>query len=255
MLHNKFALKDLGSLSYFLSIQVDHDPNGGILLRQTKYIIDLLLKVNIASAKPQPTPMASDLKLMKEGTDIYDNPSLYRSVVGALQYVCITRPDIAFSVNKVSQFMHSPLNEHWQVVKRILRYLLGSSHMGLHLTKCSSTRLLALCDCDWAADPNDRRSTSGVCVYFGPNLISWFSKNQQVVSRSSTEAKYRSLAVAVIEIFWLQTLLRELHVPQNSEPPLILCDNMSIVLLSTNSVLHTRTKHLELDLYFVREKV
>lgn len=254
-LHNRFALKDLGDLHYFLGIQVSKTDSGGLLLTQSKYISDMLTRVNMAAAKPQPTPMAAGTKLSQFGTDKFDNPKLYRSVVGALQYVCITRPEISFSVNKVSQFMHSPLVDHWQCVKRILRYLQGTSTFGLHLQKCSSPRITALCDADWAADINDRRSTTGFCVYFGNNLISWSSKKQAVVSRSSTEAEYRALASVVSELCWLQALLSELKLPPSAEPPTIYCDNMSTVMLSANPVLHSRMKHIELDLFFVREKV
>lgn len=253
-LHSRFALKDLGPLHYFLGVQVQSKP-GGLLLTQTKYINDLLQKVNMHTSKPQSTPMAAGQKLYFDGTDLMDDPQLYRSTVGALQYACITRPDIAYSVNKVSQFMHKPLLSHWQCVKRILRYLRGTSTMGLFLQRCSHPKLSAMCDADWAADPTDRRSTSGFCVYYGSNLISWTSKKQAVVSRSSTEAEYRALALVVAEISWLKSLISELHLPQPTSPPIVYCDNLSTVLLSANPILHSRMKHLELDLFFVRERV
>lgn len=206
-------------------------------------------------AKPQPTPMVAGTKLTLDGTNKFDDPKLYRSVVGALQYACITRPDLTYAVNKVSQFMHSPLEDHWQAVKRILRYIQGTQDMGLLLQKCSFPKLTALCDADWASDPVDRRSTSGFCIYLGSNLVSWISRKQSVVSRSSTEAEYRALALAVAELTWIQSLLSELHVPKYHQPPQVFCDNLSTVLLSANPVMHSRTKHIELDLYFVREKV
>lgn len=252
LLNSRFALKDLGPLHYFLGIQVDKLQDDTLLLRHSKYITDLLHRVNMASAKPQPTPMTPSTKLLKDGTNLSDDPKLYRSVVGDLQYTCITRPDLAFSVNKVSQFMQAPLNDHWKAVKRILRYLQGTSHLGLHLTPSNNYCIFALCDADWAAGINDRRSTSGFCVYFGRNLISWQSKKQPVVSRSSTEAEYRSLALVVAEVSWLRGLLNELVISQCPEPPIIFCDNMSAVLLVANPVLHSRTKHIELDIYYVR---
>lgn len=151
--------------------------------------------------------------------------------------------------------MHRPLVEHWLAVKRILRYLQGTRDMGLHLEVCSSPRLKALCDADWGSDPTDRRSISGFCIYLGSNLVSWVSKKQSVVARSSTEAEYRALAVTVAEVMWLQSLLFELHYQPCREPPIVYCDNLSAILMSANPVLHSRTKHLELDVYFVREKV
>lgn len=255
LLNQKFALKDLGDLHYFLGVHVDHLSDGSMLLRQTKYITELLTKVNMAAAKPQATPMATNTHLPKSGTELFENPKLYRSIVGGLQYVCLTRPELAFVVNKVSQFMHTPLDIHWQCVKRILRYLCGTLHMGLCIRKSSSICLTAMCDADWASDVNDRRSTSGFCVYYGDNLVSWTSKKQTVVSRSSTEAEYRALALVVAELSWFNSLLHELRVPMSPSPPQVFCDNMSTVLLSANPVLHARTKHVELDLFFVREKV
>jgi histone deacetylase 1/2 len=181
---------------------------------------------------------------------------MYISVVGALQYVTLTRPENSYSVNKVCQFMSHPLDSHWVAVKRILRYLKGTLQQGLLLSPATPTKvpsLHAFCDADWASDPDDRRSTSGAAIYFGSNLISWWSRKQPVVARSSTEAEYRSLAHATAELLWVQTLLKELHVSFSA--PTIFCDNLSAVSLAHNLVMHSRTKHMEIYLFFVREKV
>ena len=204
--------------------------------------------------KASPTPMTSGLKLSKLGTDFFDNPSVYRSVVCALQYTIITRPEIAFCVKKASQFMHQPIVSHWQAIKRILRYLKGTISFGLTLKACPNLNLFAFCDADWACDPDDRRSTSGFCIFLEGNLVSWSLKKQAMVSRSSTEAEYRSLALTVTELTWIQPLLTELHLPP-SLTLTIYCDNQSAVMLTANPVFHTRSKHFELDLHFVREKV
>ena len=255
-LHSKFSLTQLGQLDYFLGIEVHHLSDGSLHLTQSKYIRDLLLHAGMAEAKPISSPMVTGCKLTKHGSDHFGEPTLYRSIVGALQYLTITRPEIGFSVNRVCQFMSQPLETHWMAVKRILRYLKGSPSVGLQLQPIPLAKPFTLhgyCDADWASDPDDHRSTSGACVYFGRNLVSWWSRKQPVVSRSSTEAEYRSLALITTELLWIQSLFTELHLP--FKPPTVYCDNQSAVALAYNPVLHARTKHLELDLYFVREKV
>lgn len=199
--------------------------------------------------------MVAGNKLTKTDGKPFHDPFLYRSTVGALQYATITRPDISFAVNKVCQFMSDPLDTHWVAVKRILRYLKGTIGWGIVLkpTTISPISLSAYSDADWGSDSDDRRSTSGACVFLGANLVSWWAKKQSVVSRSSTEAEYRALAVVTTEILWLQSLLTELRVPYTT--PSVFCDNMSTVSLAHNPVLHARTKHMELDLFFLREKV
>ena len=137
-----------------------------------------------------------------------------------------------------------------------MRYLKGAFHSGLILYSASLNQDLSIrcfCDSDWALDPDDRRSTSGAAVYFRPNLVSWWSRKQNVVSRTSTEAEYRSLAAAPADILWIQTLLQELPVPHTT--PIVLCDNSSAVQLAHNPVLHARNRHMELDVFFFREKV
>src|ERR1044072_409456 len=255
-LNAAFSLKQLGPLDYFLGVQVKHLQNGSLLLSQSKYIQDLLHRANMDEAKSLPTPMVGTCKLTKLGSDYMDDPTLYRSIVGALQYATLTHPEICFSVNKVCQFLSQPLEEHWKAVKRILRYLKGTIDQGLLLRKAKSGQpfpITACCDADWASDPVDRRSTSGSCVFLGPNLVSWGSKKQTLVARSSTEAEYRSLANTAAEVLWIQSLLHELQIPIPT--PIIYCDNLSTVSLAHNPVLHARTKHIELDIFFVREKV
>ncbi|XP_062161906.1 uncharacterized mitochondrial protein AtMg00810-like [Alnus glutinosa] len=146
-------------------------------------------------AKPCNTPCSFGSKLSGfEGSPLID-PAEYRSIVGGLQYCTLTWPDISFSINQLCQFMHSPTDKHWAAAKRVLRYLKATIDHGIHYSK-SSLQLNAYCDSDWAGSPNDRRSTSGFAVFLGSSLISWSTKKQHVVARSSTEAEYRSLAIA-----------------------------------------------------------
>jgi hypothetical protein len=173
--------------------------------------------------------------------------------VGALQYLTFTRRDIAFSVNQACQFMHNPMVSHVVAVKRILRYLKSTLHLGLHFHP-SPLHLQAYSDADWAGDPNDRRSVSGSLVYFGSSPISWASKKQHTISRSSTEAEYRALAITAAELAWIRQLLCDIHILLLL-PPLIHCDNISAISLASNPVFHSRMKHLQIDYHFVRERV
>ncbi|XP_015966153.1 uncharacterized mitochondrial protein AtMg00810-like [Arachis duranensis] len=197
-----FALKDLGEMSYFLGIETVKFNDNDILLCQTKYIKDLLTKARMCDANAVPTPMVSNLKLSAHGEDLHHNPTLYRSIVGGLQYATITRPKITFVVNKVSQFMHTPLESHWKAVKRILRYLAGTIDYGLRFQRTNECRIYGFSDSDWGSDIDDRKSTSEFCVFLGPNLVSWSRRKQNAVSRSSRETEYRGLAAGLTEILW-----------------------------------------------------
>jgi hypothetical protein len=138
-------------------------------------------------------------------------------------------------------------------VKRVLRYLKGTIDIGLYYVPGDIT-LNAYCDSDWAGNPDDRRSTTGYGVFLGHNLISWSSKKQGVVSRSSTEAEYRSMAHTTAELYWLRMVLQDLKITLPTAPSLW-CDNIGAIALASNPVFHARTKHIEIDYHFIREKV
>ncbi|KAH9799567.1 retrovirus-related pol polyprotein from transposon RE2 [Citrus sinensis] len=252
-MQHTFALKDLGELSYFLGIEVSK-LNNGIHLSQAKYIADILMKHDLTHCSPVPTPMSTGQYLTKaSGTDIA-NVSQYRSIIGALQYVTLTRPEISFSVNKLSQFLSYLKSSHWEACKRLLRYLKGTIHFGLQFYNCGALQINCFSDSDWAGDRDDRKSVAGFAVFLGPNLVSWSSKKQSVVSRSSAEAEYRALAHAASEVVWIKSLLAELQV-QLSTTPLMWCDNQSAISLAYNPIYHAKTKHVELDIHFIRDKV
>ncbi|KAH9686754.1 Disease resistance protein [Citrus sinensis] len=248
-----FALKDLGALNYFLGVQVLYNKSS-IHLSQSKYITDLLDRVQMQDSTPCSTPVVSGVSLTKGDSESFSDVTLYRSTIGALQYATLTRPEIAFSVNKLSQFLSSPTVNHWQACKRILRYLKGTIKLGLQFYNHGSFQIDCFSDADWAGDKDDRRSVAGYCVYMGPNLVSWCSKKQAVVSRSSAESEYRALAMVAAEVLWIRSLLTEIGITLSSIP-IIWCDNQSAVALASNPKFHSRTKHIELDVHFIREKV
>jgi hypothetical protein len=150
--------------------------------------------------------------------------------------------------------VHDPREPHPALLKRVLRYVKGTLSTGLHIGTDSITGLSAYSDADWAGCPDSRRSTSRYCVFLGDNLVSWSSKRQTTVSRSSAEVEYRAVAHAVAETCWLRQLLQELHAPISSAT-IVFCDNVSAVYMTANPVHHRRTKHIEIDIHFVREKV
>ncbi|KAJ0444424.1 putative RNA-directed DNA polymerase [Helianthus annuus] len=252
-LHSRFALKDLGQLSYFLGVLATFSDDV-LHLSQQRYLLDLLQRTGLAQCRPLSTPVASGRQLSRHTGIPLPDATLYRSTVGALQYLVLTRPEIAYAVSKVSQFLQTPTDRHWEAVKRILRYLKGTLTCGLSIRRSSSMDIHAYSDADWAGCPDDRRSTTGYCVFLGSNLISWSSKKQHTVARSSTEAEYRALAHTAAELRWIMSILQELHVVLSC-PPTVWCDNIGATYLAANPVFHQRTKHLEIDLHFVRDMV
>ncbi|KAM1362553.1 hypothetical protein ACFX2H_027358 [Malus domestica] len=202
-------------------------------------------------AKPCCTPLGST-KLDHMGP-LLSNPTEYKSIVGGLQYLTWTRPDLSFVVNQICQFMHASREQHLQAAKRVLHYLKGTISKGIWFTK-GSLNLTAFSDADWAGCPFDRRSTSGYCVFWGSNLISWSAKKQSTIAHSSTEAEYRSHAHTAAEITWIYKIFRDLDFSL-SQVPNLWCDNIYAISLAFNPVFHARTKHIEIDYHYIRELV
>ncbi|OMO97681.1 Reverse transcriptase, RNA-dependent DNA polymerase [Corchorus capsularis] len=169
-----------------------------------------------------------------------------------VEYLSLTRPDVAYAVNKMSQYLHSPTKLHWTTLKRVLRYLKG--HHGLFLRKNSPLNITAFSDADLADNLDDRTSTTVYILYLGNNPVSWKSVKQKTVARSSTEVEYRAVANTATKILWLKNLLSKLHVTSTHQPQL-LCDNVGAAYLSANPVFHSRMKHLALDYHFVCQHV
>jgi hypothetical protein len=252
-LQDAFAVKDMGPVRHFLGINV-HRNRDGFFLSQAQYADELLERAGMSNCNPVATPADTKPKTSTADGKIINDATSYRSIAGALQYLTITRPDIAYAVQQVCLHMHAPRDVHQTMLKRILRYIKGTVSLGVQLRTATNPTITAYSDADWAGCPDTRRSTSGYCVFFGNSLVSWSSKRQNTVSRSSAEAEYRAIANAVSECSWLRHLLGELlcKVPTAT---VAFCDNISSVYMSRNPVHHRRTKHIELDIHFVREKV
>ena len=194
--------------------------------------------------------MVTDRMISANDGEPLSNPTEYRRAIGSLQYLTTTRPDISFAVNKLSQFLSQPRTVHFQAVKRIFWYLKGTYNLGLCIKPFSNPQLVAYTDADWACDLDDRRSMAGMCVFLGNNLVSWSSRKQKVVSRSSTESEYRSLSDGFAEIKWLVSLLAEIGLIIK-RPSIMWCDNLSAKSLAANPIQHARSKHIEVDVHFI----
>lgn len=241
----------MGNLSYFLGVEV-LPYSQGIFLSQSKYVSDILQRANMTGCKPCSTPLSTSLQQL-DGSPI-PSPTEYRALVGSLQYLSLTRPDVAYAVNRLSQFMHSPTTHHFKALKRLLRYLSGTHHKGILFHVQPPLHLHAFTDADWAGDKDTFRSTTGYIVYLGKNPIAWSSKRQKTLARSSTEAEFCAVASTSTKILWIISLLREIGYTSSIQPT-IYCDNLSAIHYAANPVFHSRMKHLAIDFYFVKEKV
>ncbi|GJR33551.1 ribonuclease H-like domain-containing protein [Tanacetum coccineum] len=223
-LHKEFDTTDLGGLNYFLGISAVRHLKG-LFLSQKKYALQLLERAHMVHCNPSRTLVDTDSKLGSDGVPVQD-PTLYRSLAGGLQYLTFTRPDLSYAVQQICLYMHDPREPHFAALKRILHYVQGTLELGLHLYASATTSLVGYTDADWAGWP----------------------------STCSVEAEYRGVANVVAETAWIRNLLRELHSPLLTAT-LVYCDNVSAVYMSANPVQHQRTKHIEIDIHFVRDMV
>uniref|UniRef100_A0A2N9GYQ8 Reverse transcriptase Ty1/copia-type domain-containing protein n=1 Tax=Fagus sylvatica TaxID=28930 RepID=A0A2N9GYQ8_FAGSY len=212
-----FKLKDLGPAKYFLGLELARSAKG-ISLCQRKYTLDILQDTGFLGSKPVKFPMEQHLKLSKDEGPALPDPTVYRRLIGKLLYLTLTRPDISYSVSRLSQFMDQPRAPHLHAAHRVLQ------------------------------------SVTGFCIFLGDSLISWRSKKQSIVSRSSAEAEYRAMAVTTCEITWLLSLLNDFHI-SHPMAAVLFCDNQAALHIASNPVFHERTKHIEVDCHFIRDKI
>ena len=205
-LFTHFQTKDLRRLKYFLGIEIAQ-PSSGVVLSQRKYALDILEETGMLDCKLVDTRMDPNVKLVPRRGESLGDPRSYRRLISKLNYLTITRPDVSFPVNVVSQFLQSPCDSHWDAIIRILRYIKSTPGQGVLYENRDHTQVVGYTDANWAGSPTDRRFTSRYCVFIDGNLTSWKSKKQDVVARSSAEAEYRAMALVTCEFIWLRHLL------------------------------------------------
>ncbi|KAL5567394.1 hypothetical protein UlMin_030558 [Ulmus minor] len=205
-------------------------------------------------SKPADSPIEPNHKLGDDPEKPKVDKERYQRLVGRLIYLSHTRPDIAYAVSVISQFMHAPRENHMEAAYRVLRYLKSAPGKGIIFRKSEKMEVEAYTDADWAGSVMDRRSTSGYCTFIGGNLVTWRSKKQSVVARSSAEAEFRSMAQGICELIWIKLILTDLGVKLEG-PMKLYCDNISAISIAHNPVQHDRTKHVEIDRHFIKEKL
>lgn len=225
-LNTTFYIKDIGLLHYFLGIEATFTSNS-LLLTQTKNTKDLLTQTHLNYSNPIPTPMIPTLLLSKNLRTPLSDPSEYLNTIGALQYLCLIHPEIKICCEQSVPILSLPTNVHLTAVKHILQYLRSTPSHGIHLTKATILNLHAYYDADWASFLDDHLSTSGYCIFLGPNIVSWSAKKQPTIDRSDIEDKYRGIAHVAAELCWITLLLSELSL--SSINPTLWCDNLGVI--------------------------
>jgi hypothetical protein len=260
-LEREFEMSDLGELYYCLGVEFTRNQESKtITLNQGKYIEEMLKQFHMEDCKPIATPLEANLKLMKLSDEEFAEVEQqmkgipYKAAVGSLMYAMVgTRMDLAFAVSVVSQHMAKPGPMHWTTIKRIMRYLKDTSNLKLCL-RGDNISLHGYCDADWAGDANDRRSTTGYVFFVGVGAISWNCKRQPTIARSTMEAEYMAASHGAMEAIWLRLLLEDIGLVQLEATPLK-CDNQGCPAFAKNPKHHARTKHIDIQHHFIREKI
>lgn len=257
LLETNFCVKNLGSITNCLGINVSRDRSNHIIkLDQSDYINKLLIKYGMQNCKPVSTPMMINCKLQKNESEHLDDYMYnYRELLGSLMYLSVcTRPDIAFACSQLSQFSNNFDKTHWQALKRILRYLGGKINYCLYFYRSNDLGITAFCDADWANDITDRKSYTGYVVKLGKNTISWESRKQRCVALSSTEAEYLSISDVCKELCFTRNFLSE--IVNVGIPITVYNDNQSAhKLLECKEYCHKRTKHIDLRYHYVKDLI
>jgi hypothetical protein len=249
-MERNFAMTDLGRMRYFLGIEVKQDDSG-IFIHQQKYAVEILKRFKMNECNSVCNPIVPGCRLKRDVEGKASDATAYKQMVGCLMYLLATRPDMAFSVCLVARYMERPTEIHVAAVKRILRYLKGTTSYGLWYEKGKGDELTGWSDSDYAGDIDDRRSTSGYVFMIGTKVVSWSSRKQPIVTLSTTEAEFIAAASCACQGIWLSRILAFINKRRKKDCITILCDNSSSIKLSKNPVMHGRSKHIDVRFHFL----
>ncbi|KAA0043290.1 hypothetical protein IC582_028945 [Cucumis melo] len=249
---NEFEIKELGNLKYFLGIEAVRSKES-TFVSQRKYTLDLLTVTGMLGCHPANTLIEFNCKLRNFDDQVSVDKEQHQRLVDKLIYLSHTRPDISFVVSVVNQFMQAPYEEHMEAIKRILRYLKTTPGKRL-FRKTDRKTIEAYTNLDWVGSVINRKPSSGYCTFVWGNLVTWRIKKQSVVVRSNAEAENRAMSLGICEEIWLQKVLFNLH--QECETLLMLfCDSKATISIANDLVQHDRTKHVEIDRHFIKERL
>lgn len=248
---NKFAMTDLGKMRYFLGVEVKQ-MDRGIFICQQKYANDILSRFGMENCNKVCNPIVPGNKLSRDEKGKAVDSTQYMQMIGCLMYLLATRPDLTFSVCLIARYMERPTEIHLAAAKRVIRYLRGTTMLGIMYERKASVELQGWTDSDYAGDIDDRKSTSGYVFKLSSGSVSWSSKKQPIVTLSTTEAEFVAAASCACQAVWLRRILEQLGESQKN-CTIIQCDNSSSIKLSKNPVLHGKCKHIDVRYHFLRD--
>lgn len=252
-LRKHFEICWLGEAKNFLGLELQRGPDGVYSMGVQRYIEQLVNKVGLENAKVAKTPM--DQGFLKSSTDsnVMEDSTKYRSVVGALMYVAVcARPDIAASASILGRKFAAPTESDWTAAKRVVRYLKGTADWKLKLGGAETNNLVAYSDADWAGDPRTRKSMTGSVAFFAGGAVSWTSRRQDCVSLSSMEAEFIALGETCQEILWMRRLLNDLGEKETAATT-VREDNQGCLAFAQSARISKRSKHVETKRCFIKD--
>jgi hypothetical protein len=257
-LNQKFEMKDLGELHFFLGMEVERNCDERLLhINQIKYLKEILKRFRMEECQPIGVPFDPKMKLQKNANGNDESKGFpYQQAVGSLMYdMLCTRPNLAYPISVLSHHMVNPNMEHWMAIERIFQYLQSTLQMKLQFDATPSKELLGYCDADWGGDFEYKRSTIGFVFMIGGGAISWSSKRQPTIALSTTEAKYMLNTQATKEAIWITKLMMDLRYIEENKVMVIRCNNQGAISLTKNLTHHAQTKHIDVQHHFVQKRV